>query len=206
MIIAGAGGFAKELYSEWKRDNPLKKCFFYDDVNHYESSDLFDTLILNNQKQIIEQKIESFLIGTGNPKVRKIMWQKMLSMGLKPETYTSSKSSIGQYNVNIGLGCVIMAGNILTTCIDLSKGILINIDCTVGHDTSIGEFCEICPGVHIAGGCKIGDYVFIGTGAVILPYVKIGTGAVVAAGAVVKSDVPENTLVAGIPSEIKKQW
>lgn len=40
----------------------------------------------------------------------------------------------------------------------------------------------------------------IGSGAVILPGVEIGEGAVVGAGAVVTSDVPADTVVAGVPS------
>jgi maltose O-acetyltransferase len=47
----------------------------------------------------------------------------------------------------------------------------------------------------------IGDYVFIGPRAIILPGVTIGRGAVVGAGAVVTKDVPENTIVAGVPAK-----
>lgn len=48
---------------------------------------------------------------------------------------------------------------------------------------------------------EIGDYVFIGARAIILPGVKIGKGAVVAAGAVVTKDVPEMTIVGGVPAK-----
>ena len=51
----------------------------------------------------------------------------------------------------------------------------------------------------------IGDDVWIGANAVILPGVTIGKHCVVAAGAVVKKDVPDNTIVGGVPAkEIKK--
>ncbi len=53
---------------------------------------------------------------------------------------------------------------------------------------------------------SIGDYVFIGPRAIILPGVTIGNGAVVAAGAVVTKDVPELTIVGGVPArEIGKR-
>lgn len=48
---------------------------------------------------------------------------------------------------------------------------------------------------------EIGDYVFIGPRAIILPGVRVGKGAVVAAGAVVTDDVPEFTIVGGVPAK-----
>src|SRR5690625_666351 len=47
--------------------------------------------------------------------------------------------------------------------------------------------------------------VWIASNATILPGVTIGDNAVVAAGAVVTKDVPENTVVAGVPAEFIKE-
>lgn len=44
------------------------------------------------------------------------------------------------------------------------------------------------------------DNVFIGTNVTILNNVKIGPNAIVAAGAVVTKDVPQNTVVGGVPA------
>lgn len=48
----------------------------------------------------------------------------------------------------------------------------------------------------------IGDYVFIGPRVIIMPGVNIGKGAVIAGGAVVTKDVPENTIVGGVPAKM----
>ena len=47
----------------------------------------------------------------------------------------------------------------------------------------------------------IGHDVWIGHGALVMPGVSIGVGAVVAAGAVVTKDVPEYTIVGGVPAK-----
>jgi acetyltransferase-like isoleucine patch superfamily enzyme len=45
---------------------------------------------------------------------------------------------------------------------------------------------------------------WIGVGATILPGVTVGENAIVAAGAVVSKDVPDNTIVGGVPAKIIK--
>lgn len=50
----------------------------------------------------------------------------------------------------------------------------------------------------------IGKNVWIGSNATILPGVTIGDNSVVAAGAVVTKDVPENTVVVGVPAKAVK--
>jgi acetyltransferase-like isoleucine patch superfamily enzyme len=51
---------------------------------------------------------------------------------------------------------------------------------------------------------RIGRDVWLGANSIILAGVTIGDGAVVAAGAVVREDVPAFAVVAGVPAAIKK--
>ena len=52
-------------------------------------------------------------------------------------------------------------------------------------------------------GCiEIMDNVFIGSGVKIMPNVRIGPNAIVASGAIVTKDVPEGTVVAGVPARV----
>jgi acetyltransferase-like isoleucine patch superfamily enzyme len=46
----------------------------------------------------------------------------------------------------------------------------------------------------------IGDNVFVGAGAMILKGVTIGENSVIGAGSVVTSDIPSNTIAAGVPA------
>jgi bifunctional UDP-N-acetylglucosamine pyrophosphorylase / glucosamine-1-phosphate N-acetyltransferase len=50
----------------------------------------------------------------------------------------------------------------------------------------------------------IGNNVRIGSDTMLIAPVKVGDNAVTGAGAVVIKDVPPDTLVAGVPAEVKK--
>lgn len=52
----------------------------------------------------------------------------------------------------------------------------------------------------------IGDNVWIGDNVVVLPDVKIGKASIIGANAVVTKDVPEYTMVVGIPARVIKRW
>jgi acetyltransferase-like isoleucine patch superfamily enzyme len=93
-------------------------------------------------------------------------------------------------------------------------------DVTLGRDVLIADrvFISDCghqfadPGVPIRhqpdiflGAVHLDEGCWIGTGAVILPGVSIGRNAVVAANAVVTRDVPDHSVVGGVPARIIKQ-
>ncbi|MET9802891.1 acyltransferase [Streptomyces sp. NPDC006368] len=53
---------------------------------------------------------------------------------------------------------------------------------------------------------EIGPGSWLGTGAVILPGARLGRNVVVAAGAVVRGEVPDHAVVAGAPARVVRRW
>ena len=52
------------------------------------------------------------------------------------------------------------------------------------------------------GPIEIGNGAWLASRVVVLPGVRIGAGAIVASGSVVTRDVPDNTLVVGVPARV----
>ena len=71
---------------------------------------------------------------------------------------------------------------------DPGKVTILEADVTIGHGAVIHS-------AHIERGC------LIGIKAVVLDGVRVGAGSIIGAGAVVNRDVPERSLVVGIPGK-----
>ena len=78
---------------------------------------------------------------------------------------------------------------------------MVNLLCTIGHESVIGRGAVLNPTVNISGGVTIGEGVLIGTGAQVLQYLTVGENATVGAGAVVSKNVEPGTTVVGIPAK-----
>ena len=71
---------------------------------------------------------------------------------------------------------------------------------TLNHDVNPDSRADMFPQpIHIK------NKAWIGSNATVLPGVTIGENSIVAAGAVVTRDVPDNTIVGGVPAKIIKK-
>lgn len=210
MLIVGAKGFAKEVLEVVIQKYNFEDIVFFDDISTDIENRVFNQfLILRKEEQVIDyfkSRNNEFTIGIGNPKLRKILTEKFKKLGGKLVSVISNNTSIGSFNTSIEQGANIMSGSIITNDIKIGKSALINLNCTIGHDSILGDFVELCPGVHISGYCTLGNEVFVGTNSTILPKVKIGDNVVIAAGSVITKDIPDNCMVAGVPAIIKKYF
>lgn len=72
------------------------------------------------------------------------------------------------------------------------------------HDGGTLLFRDKIPDLEITKPIVVGNNVYIGNNALILPGVKIGNNVIIAAAAVVSKDVPDNSVVAGVPAKVIK--
>lgn len=110
-------------------------------------------------------------------------------------------SVISSDRVKVGEGSIICAGNIITVNIEIGKHVIINLDCTIGHDAILGDYSTVLPGVNVSGFVKMEECVSVGTGSAIIPGITIGRNTVIGAGAVVVKDLPAHCTAVGSPAK-----
>lgn len=101
-------------------------------------------------------------------------------------------------NVEIGSNTSIDRGSLSNT--EINEGTKIDNLVHVAHNVKIGKHCEIIANAMIGGSVTIGDYSRVAPGAQIMNGISIGKNVLVGLGAVVTKDIPDNTIVAGMPA------
>ena len=206
IAVYGAGGFAREV--AWLVQSCGGQyevaCFIDDDESaHGKMLNGIPVMGLTEAKPRFPQA--NVVSGVGTPKTRQILMEKSAAVGFGFQTIIHPRVECSQW-VEIGVGTVICAGNILTTNIVLGQHVQINLDCTIGHDVIMGDYATLAPGVHVSGCVHLGQRVYVGTGAAIingtqLEPIVIGDDAVIGAGACVTKSVPVGVTAVGVPAK-----
>lgn len=204
IAIIGAGGFGREVKMLIDQINGQEKRFevlgFYDD-RHYDGP-INGVPYLGTLSKAAEQKEQlSFALGIGDPTIREKIVKLLDQPHFEFPNLIHPSVITGNDDVSLGRGNIICAGSILTVNIKLKDFIILNLCCTVGHDTVIDSYSSFMPSVNISGEVHIHEKVYVGTGAKIINLLEIGENTIVGAGAVVAKTLPANCTAVGIPAK-----
>ena len=211
LVIFGGGGFAREvawlvadINLQLPKDDRWKIVGFVEHTNERVGSSLNGIPIIDLAGFKREVSDIFAVVAIGSTSLRERAVEQAREFGLKFATLIHPEVKMDATTVEIGAGCIVCAGNILTVNIKIGNHVIINIDCTVGHDCVIEDFVTISPGCHLSGYTSVRHGAYLGTGAVTVERHEIGRKAIVGAGAVVVKDIPPNVTAVGIPAKPMK--
>ena len=205
VCIVGAGGFGREtlnVYRDAGRDAEVAG-FVVEDGYWQRDQAVNGKPVFPWSDLGTWPKDTRFVVAIGTAERRRLI-EELARRGFGFDTVVHPTAQSSPW-VRLGEGCVVCGGSILTTQVDVGAHTIINLACTVGHDTTIGRIVTLSPGVNVSGRVTIEDEAFVGSGAVIIERIRIGAGAVIGAGSVVTKDVPPKVMAFGVPARVVKR-
>ncbi len=203
LIIAGAGGFGREVYA-WASAHPdsgrkWEIAGFLDDNPAALDGFEYPVSILGTVADYAPQAGDVFLCAIGAPAIKRKVCETLLKHSAEFITLVHPSAILGA-NVTLGQGVIICPYAIVTCDVTIGDFVAINCHSSVGHDVRIGDWVTLSGHCDVTGQSELGEMAFLGSGARILPLKKVGAGALVGAGSVVISYVPAEAKVFGNPA------
>jgi UDP-perosamine 4-acetyltransferase len=201
IIVLGAGGHARVLVDALRQ---IGVEFLGATVADETDEGPGGIPILGTDDVILNYPPEAVLLANGigsigDPSVRRDQFDHFSTKGYRFATVVHPKATLAD-DVQLGEGCVVMAGAIIQTGSRIGDNTIINTGAIVDHDGHIGSHVHLAPGAVLSGGVSIGHGVHVGTGATVIQAITIGANAIVGAGAVVVKDVRPGAVVLGVPA------
>lgn len=190
-FIVGAGGMGREV-AEYLSD--VKTAFQFAVQDEYLLSEEVDGIRVCSLEEITED--DQIVIAVGDPKVRFKIASK-----LKSNSYFSvvHKASVISATAQLGSGIIVAPGVVVSAACKIGNHVILNYNCTLGHDVKLGDFVSIYPGAAISGNVQLGSRVLIGANASIREGVQLADDVTIGMGAVVLNSINEPGVYVGNP-------
>ncbi len=207
LAIFGAGGLGREVLVLLRQLNAVAPTWdlvgFYDDQP--PATDLIHGLrYLGTAADLNATPTPlAVAVAVGSSASRAAVVARLTSPRLHfPSLIHPSVSAESYQHLELGSGCIITQGCILTTDIRLGRHVLLNLGCTIGHDAVLDDFCSLMPHANVGGEAHLESGVYLGTNATVLNQVRIGARAVLGAGAVAIGNLPADCTAVGVPARV----
>jgi len=204
LVIVGAGGFGREVHQIVLDLNSVEKKWnvlgFLDEASAKHGSEVHGLPVLGGIEWLRHQGSVSVVIAIGHPAPKRKMVVSIEAMGsINFATLVHPLAWSGQ-NVKLGKGVIVAAGVRMTTDIEIGDHVILNLNCTVGHDAIVGDYTTLAPNVNLSGGTIVEEGCDLGTNSVTLPAMRLGRWSVFGAGAIIAKNMPSNVTALGVPA------
>ena len=156
-------------------------------------------LLEDIEKHVPLKSETEVIVAFGDNKKKEEIVGKLSKIGYDFATVISTSSYISRF-AKIGKGSIICQNVTIQPNAVIGNHVIVHAGSVIEHDNVLDDFSNIAPGVKFGGCVEVGHGSYVYTGAVAIPKVKIGKYSIVGAGAVVLSNVEDNTTVVGVPA------
>lgn len=203
IIIVGAGGMGRKLYTCLDRINKIEKKWnikgYIDDNLEALEGIKTDLPLIGTIKDWIPSENEVFAMGISESKTKFKVAKLMKKKGATFETIVSPEVLLGEY-VQIGEGSVVITPYNVESCVKIGKFVTL-LGSTIALDGVIEDYATTAGFANLTT-AHIGRGAYVASHVVLVPEFNVGEGAYVGAGSVVMKDVQPYTQVFGSPARV----
>lgn len=203
LVIVGAGGFGREVAALVEAVNQQAPSWslagFVDDDPSCHGTTVMGYSVLGDVHWLAQQTGLRFVIAIGDGTARRQIAETLQPSAPNAASLLHPSVSVHR-TATVASGAIVCRGVASTVHFKVGPHVILNLNCTIGHDSVLGAFVTLHPGVHVSGAVHLATGVTLGTGTVVLPGVRIGAHTTVGAGAVVTDDLPPHCTAVGTPA------
>lgn len=209
IVIFGTGGMAREVHQvveDLVADGaPWNFLGWLTDAEDEHGTEVHGVPVLGGRAWLKDHPGTFAHVGVGSAVGRRKIVLDLEARGQRDwATLVHPRTWVGN-RVEIGPGTIVCAGSNLTTDLSIGNHVIVNLNCTITHDSRLADFVTAAPGVSISGNVLVGEGTDLGTGSTILQKISIGAWSIVGGGAVVSRDLPGDVTAVGVPAKIIKE-
>lgn len=201
LAIIGSGHLGQQIAYYAISDGHFDKVVFFDDYNtdsYIKGHKILGTTcnVLNEHKK---GNFTDLIIGIGYKHMlkRKLFFEKFKN--IIPFASIIHSSCWVDKTAIIEEGCVIYPGCIIEPNVLIKSNTILNISCSIAHDSIIGSHSFFSPRVAIAGFVKSNECCIFGINSLVIDNINITDNVQLGAGTVVISNVDKKGLYVGNP-------
>jgi sugar O-acyltransferase (sialic acid O-acetyltransferase NeuD family) len=203
LLIVGAGSVGKFIaYNINQFTQTFEILGFLDDDASKHDTIIAGLPVLGPVEKLQEFSGKGIAIvwGIAFPDVKKKLFDKYQDLFFAFPNFIAKDAWVSE-GVIFGNGCIVYPGTTINYETRIDDFVIINMNCSLGHNCTIQSFSSLAPGVNLGGNTSVGNCVELGIGAATVQGTLIGDNAIVGGQAMVVSNVSESDVVVGIPAK-----
>lgn len=200
IIIIGAGGFGREVYSyilDDKKKNYLEdtifKGFIDDNEKNFQELNLKEPY-LGTIDNYHYEKDDYVIVAIGNINIRNKIISKLEKKEINFFSYIHHSVFIA-FDATLEGALLICPHSMIQSNAEIKKHSVLNIYCSIGHDSTLGEHSILSPYCTLNGGVNTGKNLFMGTRSTLLLQSSTGDNCIIAAHSVIKGKKGDNLIL-----------
>lgn len=203
LLIIGAGSVGKFIaYNINQFIQSFEIIGFLDDDVSKHNTVIAGFPVLGSVEKLPEfsGKDIALVWGIAFPSIKKKLFDKYQNLSFDFPNFIARDAWISEA-VAFGKGCIIYPGTTINYETVIEDFVVINMNCSLGHNCAIKSFSSLAPGVNLGGNTAIGSCVEMGIGSSTVQGIVIENNATVGGQAMVIANVNTGEMVVGIPAK-----